>query len=49
MHRNPVKRRLALEPQQWDWGSSGIMLTASAASLPVNEERRAELKVWKIA
>ena len=21
MHENPVKRRLVLEPQQWEWGS----------------------------
>jgi putative transposase len=49
MHRNPVKRGLVLEPQQWDWSSYRHYADGERGIVRVNEERRAELKVWKIA
>ena len=27
MHRNPVKRGLVLEPEQWEWSSTAVMRT----------------------
>jgi putative transposase len=49
MHRNPVKRGLVLEPQQWDWSSYRHYADGERGTVLVNEERKAELKVWKIA
>jgi putative transposase len=49
MHRNPVKRGLVLEPQQWDWSSYRHYAEGERGRVRVNEERKAELKVRKIA
>ena len=49
MHRNPVKRGLVAEPQQWDWSSYRHYADGERGIVLVNEERKAELKVWKIA
>ena len=49
MHRNPVKRGLVLEPQQWGWSSYRHYADGDRGIVLVNEERKAELKVWKIA
>jgi putative transposase len=49
MHRNPVKRGLVLEPQQWDWSSYRHYSQAERGIVLVNEERKAELKVRRIA
>jgi putative transposase len=49
MHRNPVKRRLVAEPQQWDWSSYRQYADGERGIVLVNEERKAELKVWQIA
>jgi len=49
MHRNPVKRGLVLEPQQWDWSSYRHYAQGERGIVLVNEERKAELKVRKIA
>jgi REP element-mobilizing transposase RayT len=49
MHRNPVKRGLVLEPQQWDWSSYRHYADGERGVVLVNEERKAELKVRKIA
>ena len=50
MHRNPVKRGLVLEPQQqWDWSSYRHYAEGERGAVLVNEERKAELKVRKIA
>lgn len=44
MHRNPVKRGLALEPQQWGWSSFRWYAYGESGAVLVNEERPAELK-----
>jgi putative transposase len=49
MHRNPVKRGLVLEPQQWDWSSYRHYSQAERGIVLVNEERKAELEVRRIA
>ena len=49
MHRNPVKRGLVLEPQQWRWSSFRHYAFDEAGPVLVNEPRKAELKVREIA
>ncbi len=49
MHRNPVKRGLVLEPQQWRWSSFGNYAEGWQGPVLVNEPRKAELRVRKIA
>jgi REP element-mobilizing transposase RayT len=49
MHRNPVKRGLGLEPQHWDWSSYRHYADGERGAVLVNEERKAGLKVRKIA
>jgi hypothetical protein len=49
MHRNPVKRGLVLEPKQWDWSSYRHYSQAERGIVLINEERKAELRVRKIA
>ena len=49
IHRNPVKRGLVLEPQQWAWSSSRHYADGEPGAVLVNEEQKAELKVRKIA
>ncbi|MFZ3366736.1 MAG: transposase, partial [Candidatus Sulfotelmatobacter sp.] len=49
MHRNPVKRGLALEPQQWEWSSYRHYAEGERGVVLVNEERKAELRIRKIA
>jgi putative transposase len=38
MHRNPVKRGLLLEPEQWQW--------SSYRSYPYQEEGRVKINQW---
>lgn len=38
MHRNPVKRRLVLEPEQWEW--------SSLRSYAYREEGRVKINQW---
>jgi putative transposase len=45
MHRNPVKRGLVLEPEQWAWSSFRHYAYGEAGPVLVNEARRAELKM----
>jgi putative transposase len=45
MHRNPVKRGLVLEPDQWRWGSYRHYACGEAGPVFVNEQKKAELKV----
>ena len=45
MHRNPVKRGLVLEPEQWCWSSYRHYAYGEAGPVLVNEQKRAELKV----
>jgi putative transposase len=49
MHRNPVKRGLVLESQQWPWSSYRHYADGERGAVLVNEERKAELKVRKVA
>jgi putative transposase len=49
MHRNPVKRGLVLEPQQWAWSSFRYYAYGEPGPVVVNEPQRAELKVRKIS
>jgi len=49
MHRNPVKRGLVLEPQQWAWSSYRHYADGERGIVLVNEEQKVEMKVRKIA
>ena len=49
MHRNPVKRGLVLEPQQWEWSSYRHYTEGERGIVSVNEEQKAEMKVRNIA
>jgi putative transposase len=49
MHRNPVKRGLVLEPEQWAWSSFRCYADGERGLVLVNEPQRAELRVKKIA
>jgi putative transposase len=49
MHRNPVKRGLALEPEQWRWSSCRHYTYGERGIVLVNEERKAEMRVRKSA
>jgi putative transposase len=49
MHRNPVKRGLVLEPQQWEWSSYRHYADGERGIVLVNEVQKAEMKVRKIA
>ena len=44
MHRNPVKRGLVLEPEQWGWSSFRWYAYGEHGPVLVNEQRPAELK-----
>ena len=45
MHRNPVKRGLVAEPEQWAWSSFRHYAYGEAGWVLVNEELTAELKI----
>ena len=45
MHRNPVKRGLAMEPDEWAWSSYRYYACHEAGPVLVNEELPAELKI----
>ena len=49
MHRNPVKRGLVLEPQLWEWSSYRHYADGERGIVLVNEERKALLRVRKVA
>lgn len=44
MHRNPVKRGLVLEPDQWAWTSFRWYAYGEPGPVLVNEQRAAELR-----
>ena len=48
MHRNPVKRGLVLEPEQWRWSSFRYYAYDEGGPVLVNEKQRVEMK-WKVA
>jgi hypothetical protein len=45
IHRNPVKRRLVLEPDQWLWSSFRGYAHGERGPVLVNEQRPVELKM----
>jgi putative transposase len=49
MHRNPVKRGLVLDPQQWPWSSFCDYAEGRRGPVLVNETRKAEMKVREVA
>ena len=50
MHRNPVKRGLLLEPEQWKrWSSDRSPAYGEAGTVLVNEPQKAEMPVRKIS
>lgn len=49
MHRNPVKRGLVLEPQQWPWSSFCDYAEGRRGPVLVNEARKAEMTVREVA
>ncbi len=50
MHRNPVKRGLVLEPQQWPWSSFRHYADGEHyGPVRVNEPQKAELRVRPVA
>jgi putative transposase len=49
MHRNPVKRGLVLEPQQWSWSSFPHYAYDEPGPVLVNEPQKAELRVRTVS
>jgi len=49
IHRNPVKRGLVLEPQQWAWSSFRHYADGEPGPVLVNQERKAELRIRQVA
>ena len=45
IHRNPVKRGLVLELDQWRWSSYRAYAYGERGLVLVNEQKKAELKV----
>ena len=49
LHRNPVKRGLVLEPQQWTWSSFRHYADGQCGPVLVNEIQKAELRIRDVA
>ena len=49
MHRNPVRRGLVLEPEEWLWSSFRHYAYGEPGPVLVNEARTAELNIRKIS
>jgi putative transposase len=49
MHRNPVKRGLVLEPEQWKWSSYRHYTYGEHGVVLVNEPQKAELTMRKVS
>jgi len=49
MHRNPVKRGLVREPQDWAWSSFRRYAYDEAGPVLVNEPEKTELRIRKIS
>ena len=45
IHRNPVRRGLVLEPEQWAWSSFRWYAYGERGPVLVNEQRRAQIKI----
>jgi len=46
MHRNPVKRGLVLQPEQWKWSSYRHYALGEMGPVVVNEKKAAEMKLY---
>ena len=46
MHRNPVKRGIVLEPDQWAWISFRYYACGEGGKVLINEQKRAPMK-WR--
>ena len=44
MHRNPVKRGLVLEPEEWEWSSYRAYAFGEAGVVKLNQRPEARLK-----
>jgi REP element-mobilizing transposase RayT len=49
MHRNPVKRGLVLEPEQWGWSSYRHYAYEDSGRVLVNELQHAPMRMRKVA
>jgi putative transposase len=49
MHRNPVKRGLVLEPQEWAWSSFLHYAEGKRGAVLVNEPQEAALRIRDVA
>jgi putative transposase len=49
IHRNPVKRGLVLEAQEWKWSSFRHYAYDEAGPVLVNEPLKAEMKIRKVS
>lgn len=49
IHRNPVKRGLVVEPQQWAWSSFRYYAHNEPGPVLVNETQGAELRIRKVS
>jgi putative transposase len=49
MHRNPVKRGLLLEPEQWQWSSYRSYAHQEEGWLKINQWPKAVMKVRAVA
>jgi REP element-mobilizing transposase RayT len=48
MHRNPVKRGLVVEPEQWEWSSYRHHAFGESGRVVVNETQHAPMRVRKV-
>ena len=49
MHRNPVKRGLVLEPEQWEWSSYRSYAKQEGGRVKINQWPKVEMKVRAVA
>lgn len=49
MHRNPVKRGLVLEPEQWKWSSYRSYAYEEEGLVKINQWPKAVMKVRSVA
>jgi putative transposase len=48
MHRNPVKRGLVLEPEQWAWSSYRSYAYGEPGAVKINARPKAVMKLRKV-
>jgi hypothetical protein len=49
MHRNPVKRGLVLEPEQWAWSSYRSYALGEDGMVKINQWPKAVMKIRTLA